>query len=67
MTELVGLVASILSVIQLTGQAAVLCRGYVGGVKRSSQDMAQLIDDLKLLGGVLSVLKHYLDSSSPIE
>lgn len=65
MAELVGLAASILGIIQLTGQVAVLCRGYVSGVKRASQDMNQLIDELKLLGGVLAVLKDYIDKSSP--
>lgn len=65
MAELVGVVASILGIIQLTGHVAILCQGYVSGVKRASQDMVQLIDELKLLGEVLTVLKDYVDQSSP--
>lgn len=65
MAELVGLSASILGIIDLTAKVSVLCQGYISGVKRASQDMAQLRDELKFLSGVLGVLKDYIITNPP--
>lgn len=61
MTELVGLVASILGAIQLTAQVAQLTYGYISGVKRASEDMETLANELRTLGKILGTLKDYID------
>lgn len=62
MAELIGLVASIAGLIQITGQVAILTHGYIGGVKRASQDIAALSDELGSLSKVLSALKDYVET-----
>lgn len=61
MAELIGLVASILGVIQLTAQVTELTYGYISGVKRASEDMQMLANELTTLGKVLGAIKDYLD------
>lgn len=62
MAEVIGLVSSLIGIVQLAGQVAVLTHGYIGGVRRASQDIVALADELGSLSKVLSTLKDYIET-----
>lgn len=62
MAEIIGLVSSLVGIIQIAGQVAILTHGYIGGVKRASQDISSLIDELGSLSKVLGALKDYIET-----
>lgn len=59
--EALEIAASIIGVIQLAGKATSLSYGYIGGVKRASVDIQQLVDELIALSKALIALKEYMD------
>lgn len=61
--EAVGLTASIIAIIQLTGKTISLGYSYVSGVKRASKDVRELMDELLSLKNVLETLQDYVNSS----
>ncbi|KAI5839953.1 hypothetical protein DFP73DRAFT_500816, partial [Morchella snyderi] len=63
--EVVGLAASIAGLIQITGQVAVFASGYIGKVKRASEDIDNLRNELSSLEEVLYKLQHLGDSRAP--
>lgn len=63
MAEVVGLAASIIGVIQLTGQLAGIGYGYIGGVKRAPKDLRDLVRELSSLIDVLTALQDYVEEN----
>lgn len=57
MADIIGLTASIIAVIQLTGALSTLTQGYISGVKRATSDRQKLVEELTSLGQVLEHLK----------
>lgn len=62
MAEVLGIVSSLVGIIQLAGQLAILTQGYIGGVKRASQDITGLLNELESFGKVLCALKDYIET-----
>lgn len=63
MAEVLGLVASIIGVLQLTGALVSVGYDYIGGVKSASKDLQDLVDELHSLGKVLIILQEHADSN----
>lgn len=63
MAEVLSVAASIIAVLQLTGTVASLGYGYIGGVKRASKDLGELLKELGSLTSVLITLKDYVDAN----
>lgn len=57
MADVVGLVASIIAVVELAGKAAAASYGYIGGVKRAPEEIKKFYDELNSLANVLATLK----------
>lgn len=64
MAEVIGITASIAALIQLTGKVTSFSYGYIGGVKRASKDLHELVDELHALSKVLIVLRDYTEQNS---
>lgn len=56
MAEVLGTVASIIAVVQVAGQTAILGYGYISGVKRAPEDIRKFLDELESLSKVLTAL-----------
>lgn len=70
MAETLGIVASIIAVVQLTGKLTSISYGYIGGVKRAGKDLGELLRELGALSGVFIALQHYIDAnpqSAPLQ
>jgi hypothetical protein len=63
--EFVGLAASIAGLIQITGQVAGFASGYIGKVKRASEDIGNLRNELSSLEEVLHRLERVGDRCAP--
>lgn len=63
MAEVLGVAASVIAVIQLTGKVVSLAYEYLGGVKRASDDLRNLVNELHALGGVLIAMKDFADAN----
>lgn len=57
MADGLSLTASIIAVIQLTAQAAVLDYDYTKGVVEALSDISKLMNELKSFSGVLTILQ----------
>jgi hypothetical protein len=57
MADVIGLVASIYGIIQLSGKLTQVFGGYIGGVKRAPEDIKTLRDELDSLTSVLNLLE----------
>lgn len=64
MAEVIGLTASIIAIIQLTGQVGALSWGYIGGVRDASRTIHELLDELSSFGKVLRIVLEYAESNS---
>lgn len=60
-----GFTASIAGLIQITGQVTVFASGYVGKVRRASEDIDNLRNELISLGNVLIKLGRLGDRCAP--
>lgn len=58
-----GIAASIIAVIHLTGKLTSLSYGYIGGVKRAGDDMKELLEELSSLMKALITLKDFTDAN----
>lgn len=63
MAKVVGLVAGIIALIKLTGKTTVAGYEYVGGVKRASKDIKNLLDELGSFSKVLVSLKTHIETN----
>lgn len=63
MTEVIGLAASLVALVQLAGQLTCVGYGYIGAVKRAPKDLRQLVDELHSLGKILISLQDYADTN----
>lgn len=61
MAEAVALVASVITIIQLTGAVTALGYRYIASIKRAPDDVQQLVDELAALGKVLTAVRTYAD------
>lgn len=68
MAEVLGIAASIIGVLQLTGALVSVGYEYISGVKAASKDLQDLVDELHSLGKVLIILQDYADKNlkSPV-
>lgn len=57
MGEVLGISASLIAIIQLTGTVTCLGWGYISGVKRAPKDLRDLVDELNSLSKVLSIVQ----------
>lgn len=57
----IGLAASIIAVIQLTGTVTSFSYGYISGVKRAPKDLGELLNELGSLSKVLVELQNLVD------
>lgn len=55
-----GLVASIASLVQLTGQITIMGYGYLNGAKRARGDRRALVKELESFSHVLVTLQDYI-------
>lgn len=58
-----GLAASIIGIIQLTGKLVSVGYGYIGGVSRAHKDLQDLMDELHSFTKVLVVLENCANTS----
>lgn len=65
--EMLGITASIVGLIQLSGKVASLGYGYIGAVKRASADVQDLVDELISLSKVLIALRQFADDNPQSE
>lgn len=63
MAETLGIIASIIAVIDLTGKTTSLTREYVNGVKRAPDNLRKLLDELTSLAEVFSALQVCANAS----
>lgn len=63
MAEALGIAASIIAVLQLTGKLTSVGYGYIGGVRRAAKDLGELLQGLGSLSGVLLSLQNYVDAN----
>lgn len=63
MAEVLGIVGSIIAIIQLTGKVASLGYDYVYEVRWGSKDLGELLKELGSLTNVLITLKDYADAN----
>lgn len=63
MAEVVGLVASIIAVIQLTGKVTSLGYVYFQALKRAPKDLGELVNELGSLTKVLTTLQDIADKN----
>lgn len=63
MAEIIGIISGIIAVVQLTGKLTSISYGYIGGVKRASRDLGELLDELGSLSRVLISLQYYVDGN----
>lgn len=59
MAEVVGLVASIIGIAQLTGKLVQVEYDYIGGVKDAPSTLRKLVDELQSLSKVLTILQGH--------
>ncbi|RPB13084.1 hypothetical protein P167DRAFT_573828 [Morchella conica CCBAS932] len=59
MAEAIGLAASIIGVVQITGSLVSLGYNYLGGVRDVSNELRKLVDELHSLAQVLLVLRDH--------
>lgn len=59
--EPVSAVASIIGIIQLASKVTTLGYGYIGSVKRASEDVEKLMAEILSLSNVLVALKEFMD------
>lgn len=59
MAEAIGLAASIIAVVQITGSLVCLGYNYLGGVRDGSNEPRKLVDELHSLAQVLLVLRDH--------
>lgn len=64
MAELVALIASIASLIQITGQVGIASHGYIGAVKEADKDIDNLCQELTALGNVLAKLEQQASATN---
>lgn len=64
MAEALGIVGSIIGIIQLTATVTNLCFEYMSTVKGASKDIADLINELYALHGVFEYLNMHLRPTS---
>jgi hypothetical protein len=60
MAEVIGLVASVGAVLQLTDQVITAVQGYISGVKSAKGDIEAIQKELSSLNGVLKELEAFL-------
>lgn len=63
MAEGLGVVASIIAIIQLTAKVTSLGYDYIGGAKRAPDELRGLVDELTSLGKVLAILEKHADKN----
>lgn len=63
MAEALGLVASIIAVLQLAGKVTSLGYEYINGVRWGFKDIGDLLNELGSLSKVLLTLKDYADTN----
>ena len=61
--EAIGVVASIIAVIQLSQAVVTLCYAYQAGVKNAPKDMVRIIDEVKSLQSVLEQLVELIENA----
>lgn len=61
MAEPLGMAASIIALIQLTGALGTFSSGYIGGLRRASSDRRRLVEEFTALG---LILQHLRDRTS---
>lgn len=59
MAEVLGIVASIIAVLQLNRKVTSMSYHYITGVKRAPKDLRELMEELHSLGQVLISLQDY--------
>lgn len=64
MAEVLGIVSSIIGLIQLAGKVTCLGYGYIGGVRRAPEDLEELVQELGSLTKALTILRNYVDSGA---
>ncbi|KAK0717694.1 hypothetical protein B0T26DRAFT_599226, partial [Lasiosphaeria miniovina] len=62
MAEVVGLVASVIAVVQLTAKVTYCCRFYIENVKDARKDLRRVLIETSSLHGVVDNLRFLLDS-----
>lgn len=68
MVEVVGAIASIAALVQITAQVSTYCFYYIGSVKNGPREMTQLFDELESLKGILENLGRAIkDKGSPAQ
>lgn len=60
MAEPLGMAASIIALIQLTGALSAFGNGYIGGLRRASGDRRRLVEEFTSLGSILEHLREQL-------
>lgn len=63
MAELIGLTASIIAIIQLTGKISALSYEYIGAAVRAPKDLRNLVEELGALGKVIHALLDLADEN----
>lgn len=64
MADPLGMTASIIALIQLTGALSAFGHGYIGGLRRASADRRRLVAEFASLGLILT---HLRDSGSALQ
>lgn len=67
MTDVLGVAASVIAVVQLTGALIALGYDYISAVKSASNDLRDLIDELHSLGKVLTILKDHVQTDKSLQ
>lgn len=67
MAEVLGIVSSVIAIIQLTASVTNLCFGYMSTVKGASKDVADLMNELYALRGVFEYLNIHLKSTTQVQ
>lgn len=62
MAEIVGLSASLITLIQVVGKATSIGYGYLGAVKRAPDELQGLVNELNSLSLVLASLQNYVNT-----
>lgn len=67
MADPLGMTASIIALIQLTGALSTFGHGYIGGLRRASADRRRLVAEFASLGLILTHLRDHSDSGSALQ
>ncbi|RPB01624.1 hypothetical protein L873DRAFT_1675556 [Choiromyces venosus 120613-1] len=60
MAEVVALVASVITLLDLTGKLALFGNGFISGAKRAPEEVRDLVDELNTLQKIIIRLKDFL-------